>query len=148
MSKKKRKKAAATEDLFLEEWDEKPKKRKKKKKRGTPEAVLAVNLLLCLGIAALLAMSGLLIRQHNSFAEMKRVVEAQTFYDGTSVEGINVSGKTLDAAMDYWKNRVEPKYSQRRVSVAGVGDVTAEELGYQSDYAAALYSAWSAGRRG
>lgn len=119
---------------------------KKRAKRG--EAALAANLLLSVGIAAMLALGGMLIYKHNSYAEMKQVVEAQTFYDGTSVEGIDLSGKTLSAAMDYWQNRIEPRYSQRTVDVAGAGSVTASDVGYKSDYESVLYTAWSAGRRG
>ena len=146
--KKKKKRADAADEMFLEEWDVKPKKKRKKKKGSRSEATLAVNLLLTAGILAMLALGGMLVHRHGSYAEMKRVVEAQTFYDGTSVEGIDLSGKTLDAAMDHWKNRIEPKYAGRTVSVAGVGDITAGDMGYQSDYASVLYNAWSAGRRG
>lgn len=142
MAAKKKKKAAEPE---------KPKKTKKKHgkkhKRGG-EAALAINLLLTAGILAILALGGMLIYRHNRFVEMKQVVEAQTFYDGTSVEGIDLSGKTLKAAMNHWEKRIEPKYADRTVTVEGMGDVTAVELGYQSDYASVLYSAWSAGRRG
>ena len=147
MSKEKKSKAPA-EDLFLEEWDVKPKKKKKKKKRKAADTVLAVNLMLSMGILALLALGGMLVYRHGSYAEMKQAVEAQTFYDGTSVEGVDVSGHTLDAAMKYWTNTIEPKYANRTVSVAGAGEVDARALGYSSDYAEVLYNAWSAGRRG
>ena len=90
----------------------------------------------------------MLVWRHNSFAEMVRVVEAQTFYDGTTVEGIDLSGKTLKAAVEHWQSRIEPKYADRTVTVEGVGDVTARDLGYQSDYQSVLYDAWSAGRSG
>ncbi len=147
-NKKKKKRSSPVDEMFLEEWDVKPKKRKNKKKAGGGEKALAVNLLLLCGILAMTALGGMLIHRHNSFAEMVRVVEAQTFYDGTSVEGIDLAGKTLKAAMEHWQSRIEPKYADRTVTVEGVGDVTARDLGYQSDYQSVLYDAWSAGRRG
>ena len=132
---------------------EPPKPRKKKKKRKAApalrgDATLAVNLLLSAGILVFLVLGGLLVYRHNAFCEMKRVVEAQTFYDGTTVEGIDLSGKTLNAARNHWAKKIEPKYANRVVNIDGTGPVTAVDLGYQSDYEAILYSAWSAGRRG
>lgn len=145
---RKKKRDASADDLFLEEWDVAPKKKKKKKKRKRSEAVTAINLMLGIGILTLLAMGGVLLAHHGSYAEMKRAVETQTFYEGTSVEGVDVSGHTLEAALDYWSRRVEPHYADRTVSVEGFGDVNARALGYESDYESVLYSAWSAGRRG
>ena len=133
---------------------EKPKPHKKKKKKrkavSAPrgDATLAVNLLLSAGILVFLVLGGLLVYRHNAFCEMKRVVEAQTFYDGTTVEGIDLSGKTLNAARNHWASKIEPKYASRVVNIDGAGPVTAVDLGYQSDFEAILYSAWSAGRRG
>ena len=86
-NKKKKKRSSPVDEMFLEEWDVKPKKRKNKKKAGGGEKALAVNLLLLCGILAMTALGGMLIHRHNSFAEMVRVVEAQTFYDGTSPHG-------------------------------------------------------------
>ena len=148
--KKKKKKALTDEALFQEEWAVAPKKKKhrKKKRKKTGEAVLAANLMLTAGILALLALGGMLIVRHRTYAEMKQAVEALTFYDGTSVEGIDLSGKTLQAAIEHWRNRIEPKYADRTVNVEGVGQVTARDMGYQSDYEAVLQNAWSAGRRG
>ena len=130
----------------------KPKPHKKKKKKAPSplggDATLAINLLLSAGILVFMVLGGLLIYRHNAFTEMKRVVEAQTFYDGTSVEGVDLSGKTLNAARNYWSERIEPQYAARTVNVDGAGQVTAVDLGYESDYESILYSAWSAGRRG
>lgn len=127
----------------------KPAGRKKKhKKQQLSPAVMAANLLLTAGIAVFAMLFGMLVWRHNSFAEMKRVVEAQTFYDGTTVEGIDVSDMTLNDAVAYWQTHIEPAYADRVVTLDGEGQVTAVEMGYQSDYEAVLYNAWSAGRRG
>ena len=138
-------------DIFLEEWDApapKKKKRKKKKGGGMDAQVLAVNLLLVTGIFAILALGWLLARRHEAFEVMKQAVEAQTFYEGTTVDGVDVSGKTLSAALNHWQKRIEPTFAERAVTVDGQGTVTAQALGYQSDYESVLNNAWSAGRRG
>ena len=124
------------------------KKKKQKKKDQLSPTLLAANLLLSAGIAVFAVLFGMLVWRHNSFAEMKRVVEAQTFYDGTVVEGVDVSDMTLNDAMAYWQANIEPQYADRVVTLAGEGQVTAAEMGYRSDYEAVLYNAWSAGRRG
>lgn len=123
-------------------------RRGKAKKKRNDDRALAVNLLLCAGILVFMALGGLLIHQHNQFLAMKQAVEAQTFYDGTSVEGVDLSGETLEAARKHWQARIEPKYAGRTVTLDGAGTVTAVDMGYQSDYEAVLYAAWSAGRRG
>ena len=123
------------------------KKKKANRKKLTP-AVLSANLLLTAGIAVFIVLAGMLVWRHNSFAEMKRVVEAQTFYDGITVEGVDVSDMTLNQALSYWRENIEPYYADRVVTLDGAGEVTAVDMGYQSDYEAVLYNAWSAGRRG
>ncbi len=125
-----------------------PKKRKKGKKKKLSPTLLAANLLLAAGIAVFVMLGGMLVVRHNSFAEMKRVVEAQTFYDGTTVEGVDVSEMTLRQALAYWQQNIEPQYADRVVTLDGAGQVTAVDMGYQSDYEAVLFNAWSAGRRG
>ena len=124
------------------------KKKKKSKKKKQNNAFFAADLLLSAGILIVLILGGMLIYRHSRFVEMKAVVEAQTFYDGTSVEGIDLSGKTLAAATAHWQNSIEPRFSGRAVNIEGVGQVTAKDMGYRSDYESVLYNAWSAGRRG
>ena len=148
MAKHQKKRKASADEIFLVERDVRPKKKHKKKKQRRNEALLAVNLLLCTGIMAMLSLFGLLIHRHQGYAEMKRAVEDQTFYAGTYVDGIDLSGKTLEAAVNHWENRVEPKVYDRRVNIEGFGDVDALRLGYQSDWRSVLQRAWSAGRRG
>ena len=124
------------------------KKKRKAKKKKLPPALLAANLLLAAGIAIFAVLGGMLVFKHNSFAEMKRVVEAQTFYDGTTVEGVDVSDMTLNDALAFWRENIEPRYADRVVTLDGAGQVTAVDMGYRSDYEAVLFNAWSAGRRG
>lgn len=116
--------------------------------RANRDRTAAVNLLLCAGILAFMALGGLLVHQHERFLAMKRVVENQTFYEGTTVEGVDVSGQTFEAAREHWRTHIEPVYEERTVTLDGAGAVTAAQLGYHSDYDAVLYAAWSAGRSG
>ncbi|MBR7188510.1 MAG: VanW family protein [Clostridia bacterium] len=138
-------------DMFLEAWDAPAPKRRKGghgSRDGGSRTAVAVNLLLLTCIAAMAALGGLLVYRHNVYLEMKQVVEAQTFYEGTTVDGMDVSDMTLVSALDYWQNRVEPAYSDRSVQVGEAGTVTARDLGYRSDYEEVLSNAWSAGRHG
>ena len=138
-------------DMFLEAWDAPAPKRRKGghgSRDGGSRTAVAVNLLLLTCIAAMAALGGLLVYRHNVYLEMKQVVEAQTFYEGTTVDGMDVSDMTLVSALDYWQNRVEPAYADRSVQVGEAGTVTARDLGYRSDYEEVLSNAWSAGRHG
>ncbi len=136
-------------DLFLEK---KPAGRKKGGGRRPPKrggALFgAVNLGLMLAIALLV---GLGVRQQAAYAEflrMRAVVDQQTFYDGTTVEGVDVSNMTLQNAREYWRDRVEARNENRAVTFDDGTTVTAKELGYSSDWESVLSAAWSAGRSG
>ena len=79
-----------------------------KKRRGA--LFSALNACLLIGIAILAALG---VRQQGQYAEfvrMRDVVDQQTFYEGTTVEGVDVSTMTLSQALDYWRDRVEPRY--------------------------------------
>ena len=94
----------APSDLFLER---RPASKKKKKKSS--RAFIALDALFIAGILGLLALG---VRQYNARAEylqMKQAVERQTYYAGTTVENVDVSGMTLNDAMTYWETRVEPR---------------------------------------
>ena len=88
---------------------------------------------------------------YDSFRYMRDSVEKQTFYNGIVVDGYDLTGNTLNEAIDFWEKYIEPKYSQQSL-VFNVGDssfcLSAEELGYISNYEEVLKNAWSAGREG
>jgi len=107
---------------------------------------LSALLLLCLaGIAALGVWR---FTEYQNFRVMKAAVSAQTFYAGTTVDGVDVSGRTLAEAMNYWETNIEPKYRDAAVVLEDGRGVTAAQLGYTSDYADVLSNAWNAGRSG
>ena len=114
---------------------------------ATP-ADLGVMILL---VAAIITLTVLAVRQrsaYRSFLEMKHVVDHQGFYEGTTVEGIDLTGMTLEDALTYWRENIEPAWSQRAVSLSTGEYYSAEELGYTSDYEIVLGNAWNAGRSG
>ena len=113
-----------------------------------PRGLGILNVCLGLGIAVLVALG---VRQQAAYADflqMRAVVDQQTFYEGTTVEGVDVSNMTLSNALDYWRDRVEERYANRTVVLDDGSSVTARELGYTSDYESVLSAAWSAGRSG
>lgn len=108
----------------------------------------ALNVCLGIAIALLIALGARQQSAYADFLKMREAVDQQTFYEGTTVEGVDVSRMTLNDAMDYWRERVEPRYANRTVTLDNGMTVTAAELGYESDYASVLSAAWSAGRSG
>ena len=137
-------------DLFMEKKPS-PKRKKgggKRPPKGNPAAFGAVNVALMLGIALLIILG---VRQQAAYAEfmkMRAAVDQQTFYEGTTVEGVDVSNMTLSDAVAYWRDRVEARNENRAVVFDDGTTVTAKELGYSSDYESVLSAAWSAGRSG
>ena len=137
-------------DLFMEK---RPKSKKNRKGGGKPPRKLtalfsALDVALIAAIALLVAFG---IRQQAAYAEFRRmreVVDQQTFYEGTTIEGVDVSNMTLSVAMEYWRDRVEARNEGRTVTFDDGTSVTAKELGYASDYESVLSAAWSAGRSG
>lgn len=108
----------------------------------------ALNACLAIAIAVLVALGLRLQNQYADFRMMRDVVDKQTFYEGTTVEGVDVSKMTLSNAMDYWRDRVEARNAGRTVTLDDGTAVTAGELGYTSDYQSVLTTAWSHGRNG
>ena len=107
-----------------------------------------ISALLLLLVLALAGVGAWRVREYRALAEMKAVVSRQTFYDGTTVDGVNVSGMTLQQAMEHWEREVESAYRQTAAVLNDGTQVTAEQLGYASNYAQVLSGAWNAGRSG
>jgi len=143
-----RRSAGQGEDLFMENG---PASRKTAGTTPPPRGrggLAFLSVCLMIGIAVLVALG---VRQQAAYAEfvrMRDVVDQQTFYEGTTIEGVDVSRMTLSDAMAYWGERVEPRYLNRTVTLNNGQTVTSEQLGYASDYASVLSAAWSAGRNG
>lgn len=108
----------------------------------------ALNACLAIAIAVVAALGLRLQGQYADFRRMREVVDQQTFYEGTTVEGVDVSKMTLSNAIDYWRDRVEARNAGRTVTLDDGTAITAGELGYTSDYESVLTTAWSMGRSG
>lgn len=120
-------------------------KRRKKKKKSAFGFMSFVLLMMILGCAGLGVWR---VQEYQQLQVMKAAVSRQTFYEGTTVDGVDVSQMTLEQSLDYWNEQVEPAY-RRRAAVLNDGTrVTAEQLGYSSNYADVLSGAWNTGRYG
>lgn len=117
-------------------------------RRRKARGVSGLTFILMLVIALLVGVGAWRVQEYRALAEMKVAVSRQTFYEGTTVEGVDVSDMTLEQALEYWNTQIEPQYRQAAASLNDGTQVTAEQLGYRSDYAEVLSRAWSAGRTG
>lgn len=118
---------------------------RKKKKKSAFSFVSFLLLLMILGCAGLGVWR---MQEYEKMQEMKAVVSRQTFYEGTTVDGVDVSGMTLEQSLEYWNSQVEPAYRQVSAVLNDGTRVTAEQLGYSSNYADVLSGAWNTGRYG
>ena len=120
-------------------------RRKKRRRRGLDVAYVAV-------MSAILVGFGVFgwnqVQQYRRFQDMRAVVDNQCFYEGTVVDGVDVSGMTLQQAEDYFAGSVEPMYANRSVSLTTGEMYPATQLGYASNSEQVLRSAWSSGRTG
>ena len=105
--------------------------------------------LIIIGCAALVGVKE--IGNYENFCFMKASVENQCFYNGVIIENYDVSGRSLSDMLSYWENVVEKPYREASIvfeTDSGSFCVTAEELGYTSNYESVLRSAWNSGRSG
>ena len=107
-----------------------------------------VNLVLLIAVLTLAGIGVWRTLEYRALAEMKAVLSRQTFYQGTTVEGVDVSDMTLQQALDYWDKQIEPTYRQAAVVMDDGTRITALELGYTSNYEDVLAGAWNSGRTG
>ena len=126
---------------------EPPRRPPHKKKRGR-SPVNGLTFLLLLLIAGMAGVGVWRQQAYAEFTQMKAVVAKQTFYAGTTVEGVDVSDMTLPEALEHWNTQIEPGYRQVAAVLNEGAQVTAEQMGYTSDYETVLSSAWNAGRQG
>lgn len=126
--------------------EKRPNHRKHRRKSSGGFAVLSAFLLMM--ILSLAGVGVWRTQEYRALAEMKEEVSRQTFFEGTTVDGIELSGMTLQQALEYWDTQVEPAYRQAAVVLDDGTQVTAQQLGYTSNYADILNTAWNAGRSG
>lgn len=124
------------------------KQAKRRKKQVNTAAGAAYVAVMAILLAGFCAYGWNQVQQYRKFQGMREVVDSQRFYDGTTVDGYDVSGMTLEEAEDFFAASVEPMYSGRSVTLTTGEMYLAEQLGYTSNYEQVLHAAWSSGRSG
>ncbi len=127
---------------------QKPRKRAKGEnaRRGGPSSS-AAWLLTGLILVSFLVIGARLYGYAN-FIKMRNAVARATYFDGTRVEGVDISAMTLADAISHWDANIEPNYANRTATLDDGTSVTAAQMGYRSDYRAVLESVWNAQRAG
>jgi len=99
-------------------------------------------------LTALIVLASLLIAlqlyRYADFIKMRNAVSGNEFFAGTIIDGVDVSGMTLEAAAAHWETTVEPAFSGRKITFDTGASVTAAELGYSSNYRTVITDAWRA----
>ncbi len=110
---------------------------------------------ICLSLVATVFMLILGIHEFSAHASFEEQVESalkSTFYEGVCVDRYEMKGFDLEEALDTFDKRVEEPYRQRYLYFDINEDdgfiVTADELGYTSDYDKVIADAWNYGRSG
>ena len=81
--------------------------------------------------------------------DVKRaVVDGDTFFDGVFVEGVDVSAMSLEEALTYWEENIEPVHAARTVVLSDGTKIVASDVGYTSNYRQVLQTAYDACRTG
>ena len=110
---------------------------------------LATFCMALVAIAVLLAVRE--NQNYSAFRQMKAQVMSDVFYDGVIIDDYDVSGHPLNEVMSFWERSIEKPYRERSVVFEVEGQsfcVSAEELGYKSDYESAIMNAYNSGRSG
>ena len=123
-----------------------PKSKGGRTKGGGPSPTTAWLLTGLILIAFLII--GARLYGYANFIKMRNAVARATYFDGTRVEGVDVSAMTLADAISYWDASVEPQYANRTATLDDGTSVTAAQMGYASDYRAVLESVWNEQRAG
>lgn len=98
-------------------------------------------------VICLMAGSWQIFKRHR-FRQMREAVEIDTFFPGTWVDGVDVSGMTLTGALENWEKRIEPGYSSRTVTFDDGSSLVAADAGYSSNYREVLQSVWDGQQAG
>ena len=161
---KKKKAPAAEQNLFdlpgerkkaaVKSKTQKKTKAGGKKKTGKTEYCWWAAPLMTLSflIVAFVIMTG--FREYIAYASFRDEVSSalnDQFYEGVCVDNYEMTGFGLEDALSAFDSRVENRYRQRSLCFE-IGDegflITAEELGYASDYDSVIREAWNFGRSG
>ena len=116
----------------------------RKRRRRQMRIVLALAAL----IAVLLVLCGWQFVEYRDFSHKSDAVGVDTFFDGVYIEGVDVSGMTLDEAVAHWENEIEPVYAARTVTLSDGTQIVSSHVGYESNYRQVLQTAFDLCRSG
>lgn len=116
----------------------------RKRRRRQMRIVLALAAL----IAVLLVLCGWQFVEYRDFSHKSDAVGVDTFFDGVYIEGVDVSGMTLDEAVAHWENEIEPVYAARTVTLSDGTQIVSSHVGYESNYRQVLQTAFDLCRGG
>lgn len=116
----------------------------RKRRRRQMRIVLALAAL----IAVLLVLCGWQFVEYRDFSHKSDAVGVDTFFDGVYIEGVDVSGMTLDEALAHWENEIEPVYAARTVTLSDGTQIVSSHVGYESNYRQVLQTAFDLCRGG
>jgi len=126
------------------------KRKKKKKKAGAwwalPVTIVMILILSGLGVAALHEK-----KQYEEFVVMREAVDVSGFYPGIAVEGQDVTGRMLNDVLADLAAQDQAVRDSLTLTISGGGrswTVTANDLGYVSDYEDVARAAWQIGHEG
>lgn len=149
------------DDLFLDEPVKKKKpaphsrsaRRAKVKRRARMKRTVYGTLSMAFAAVCILiiAFGAISTTRYFDFLEMRALLDRNTFYPGTVVDGVDLSGYTLPDALELFREREFDHAGSRSVTFDLNGEkmvYPAEELGFGSNYAALLRDAWEIGREG
>ena len=122
----------------------KAKKLLRKRRRRQMRIVLALAAL----IAVLLVLCGWQFVEYRDFSHKSDAVGVDTFFSGVYIEGVDVSGMTLDEAVAHWENEIEPVYAARTVTLSDGTQIVSSHVGYESNYRQVLQTAFDLCRGG
>ncbi len=124
---------------------------RKKRRQKTPwwcAPVIAVSVLVLLAAGMLVSKEN---KQYEEFKAMRETVSFEGFYPGVVIEGVSVGGRQLNEvllSLRAHEEGIEQQINVTLVSDDKVWNITAEDLGYNTDYEEIVRSAYQAGREG
>ena len=86
--------------------------------------------------------------EYRACSHKSDAVGVDTFFDGVYIEGVDVSGMTLDEAVAHWENEIEPVYAARTVTLSDGTQIVSSHVGYESNYRQVLQTAFDLCRSG
>ncbi len=122
--------------------------RRKKRERAV-YACISAALVFLLMLTAVICVQK--VRAYSEFSGMKDYLDTDAFYPGMCVDGIDLGGKTLQEALDMFRDKAEKNAEETGVTFVCDGTeytYGAKDIGFGSNYRQVVLGAWQKGRRG